>query len=331
MSTAVMRKEVIPALAMSEAELMLVLRNSLYPGAKDESIKMVIGYCKAAGLDPMQKPVHIVPMYDNKAKVMRDVVMPGVGLYRTQAARTDQYAGVSEPQFGPDVNEIIGGVEITYPQWCKVVVRRRLSDGYVAEFPAIERWRENYAMKGGESKSVAPNAMWSRRPYGQIAKVAEAQALRKAFPELGAQPTADEMEGRSLDDEVATTVIDANTGEVLTKDKKEDKKEELPAYTDTQFAKSLPDWQRWIDADKATPGSIIAKVVSRYRLTQEQADRIRALKKSIPALADAPVGVPVPAAPVAAPADKVVDPFVQQMEAAERQQRSFVDEPGANG
>jgi len=38
------------------------LKNSLYTGARDESIKMVLDYCKAAKLDPMQKPVHIVPM-----------------------------------------------------------------------------------------------------------------------------------------------------------------------------------------------------------------------------------------------------------------------------
>ena len=56
------------ALAISEGELMGVLRNSLYPGAKDESIKMVIGYCKASGLDPMQKPVHIVPMWDSECR-----------------------------------------------------------------------------------------------------------------------------------------------------------------------------------------------------------------------------------------------------------------------
>ena len=126
------------ALAISEGELMGVLRNSLYPGAKDESIKMVIGYCKASGLDPMQKPVHIVPMWDSKARCMRDVIMPGIGSYRTQAARSGEYAGISEPEFGEDVTETFpeesyynrdskenkkrGSVSFTFPAWCRVVI-----------------------------------------------------------------------------------------------------------------------------------------------------------------------------------------------------------------
>lgn len=192
-------RHAIPALAMQEAELVSVLQNSLYPGASLPSIKMVVGYCKAAGLDPLQKPVHIVPMWDGKAKQMRDVVMPGVNLYRTQAARSGALAGVSEPEFGPDVTEKIGGVEIVYPQWCRVTVKRRLPSGEIAEFTAIERWKENYAVKGGAEKSVAPNSMWQRRPYAQIAKCAQAQALRVAFPELAGGYTADEMEGKTIE------------------------------------------------------------------------------------------------------------------------------------
>lgn len=188
----------LPALQMNEKELVDVLQSSLYPGANIGSIKMVLGYCKAAGLDPMQKPVHIVPMWDGKNKTMRDVVMPGIGLYRTQAARSNAYAGIDEPVFGPDVTEKIGGVEITYPQWCKVTVKRRLPDGAIVDFTAVERWKENYAIKGGQEKSIAPNAMWAKRPYGQIAKCAQAQALRMAFPEIGAEATAEEMEGKAI-------------------------------------------------------------------------------------------------------------------------------------
>lgn len=189
--------------AMAEDDLINVLRNSLYPGAQTDSIKIVIGYCKASGLDPMQKPVHIVPIWDSKAGqngAMRDVIMPGIGLYRTQAARSGEYAGVSDAEYGPDVTEELGGQKIVYPSWCKVTVKRLLSNGTIAEFSATERWKENYAAKGGKDKSIAPNAMWTKRPYAQLAKCAEAQALRKAFPEVGSAPTADEMEGKQLDD-----------------------------------------------------------------------------------------------------------------------------------
>ena len=183
---------------LDENALVQVLKNSLYPGAQDESVYLVLDYCKAAGLDPMLKPVHIVPMWDGKAGQMRDVVMPGVGLYRTQASRTGQFAGMTEPEFGPDKTENIGGVTITYPEWARVTVKRALENGIVAEFTAREYWIENYAVKGGKEKSIAPNSMWAKRPRGQLAKCAAAQALRIAFPELGAQNTAEELEGKTL-------------------------------------------------------------------------------------------------------------------------------------
>ena len=177
------------------------LKNSLYTGAKDESIKMVLDYCKAAKLDPMQKPVHIVPMSVKNALTgkyeYKDVVMAGVGLYRIQAARSNQYAGVSEPEFGEDVTCNLGGVEITYPKWCKVTVKK-LVNNTIVEFTAKEYWLENYAAK---KDTATPNTMWQKRPYGQLAKCAEAQALRKAFPEIVSQhPTAEEMEGKPFNE-----------------------------------------------------------------------------------------------------------------------------------
>ena len=184
--------------SLGEPDLLHVLASSLYPGAALDSIRLVIGYCRAAGLDPMQKPVHIAPLWDAKAGRMRDVVMPGVNLYRTQAARSGQYAGMSEPEFGPEVTQSLGGVAITFPQWCRVTVRRALAGGLVAEFTAREYWLKNYAVKGGKDKSTAPNAMWCKRPRGQLAKCASAQALRIAFPEIASQVTAEEMEGRAL-------------------------------------------------------------------------------------------------------------------------------------
>ncbi len=176
----------------NQAEAIQVLRDSFYPGASDASIVMVLRYCEAAKLDPMLKPVHLVPMSiktgakknDRDVYETRDVVMPGVGLYRTNAARTNAYAGMSEPEFGPiqtlkytrqvwynkdgggrACRDVVG--EMQYPLWCKIVAKR-IVQGVVCEFPAVEYWTENYATAGRDSD--APNAMWLRRPYGQIAK-----------------------------------------------------------------------------------------------------------------------------------------------------------------
>lgn len=201
---------------MTDNELITVLSNSLYPGASDEAASLVLGYCRAAGLDPMLKPVHIVPMRvktgmnGNKPVYgMRDTIMPGVGLYRTQAARTGQYAGQDEPVFGPErtldyiakktVWEQGQGRDtfeprtLVYPDSCSVTVYR-LVGGFRSAFTATEYWIENYATAGRDTD--APNEMWGKRVRGQLAKCAEAQALRKAFPEVGSVPTADEMEGR---------------------------------------------------------------------------------------------------------------------------------------
>ena len=197
------------------------LKSSLYPGASDASVDMVLAYCRAAELDPMTKPVHIVPISVKSGKKKddgtdiyenRDVVMPGIGLYRIRAASTGAFVGVSDPEFGPTrtldyrkkVTEWANGrrsdkwvdSRIEYPEWCKVSVYR-LVGGQRCEFSAIEYWVENYATAGRNSD--APNEMWAKRPRGQLNKCAEAQALRKAFPEFGSAPTAEEMEGSELE------------------------------------------------------------------------------------------------------------------------------------
>lgn len=292
-STAVspLRVDTPPALLLKEEELLNVLRTSLYPGAKDESIKLVLSYCRASGLDPMTKPVHIVPMKvkvgeDARGKAeyaMRDTIMPGVGLYRTQASRTGECMGISEPEFGPtktlefseeywESNQKQSrSATLEYPEWCRITVRRLVGDRE-AEFTAVERWIENYATAGNYTK--APNAMWKRRSFAQLAKCTEAQALRKAFPELGSQPTAEELEGKDLDSVHAGTVIDGATGAVVEKKAVVAK----PAYSDDAFKKNLPSWTKLVTDGKKTPEQIVATIESKATLTDEQKKQINELK-----------------------------------------------------
>ncbi len=248
------------ALAMTEDDLIDVLQSSLYPGAALNSIKLVVSYCRAGGLDPMQKPVHIVPMWDKTAKQMRDVIMPGIGLYRTQAARSSALAGIGDPEFGPMIDLQLGGIQVHVPEWCRVVVKRQMPNGAIADYVAKEYWIENYATAGKDNE--APNTMWKKRPRGQLAKCAEAQALRKAFPEMtGSAPTADEMEGKHLEaGEVDITPKAAPPKAIAA----------LPECTAEKFAENEVAWRQLVVSGKKTASALIAMLSTKTVLTEDQ-------------------------------------------------------------
>lgn len=201
-------------------EVIRVLRTSQYPGASAAAVAGVIDYCKAAGLNPMLKPVHIVPMYVKSKDAsgrdtsgMREVIMPGIAHYRTQASRSGRYVGKSAPEWGPTVELKLGSQTVSVPEWCRMTVKVRVGTE-IAEFTAEERWIENYATAGRDKPE--PNAMWFKRPNGQLAKVTEAQALRMAFPELvGGVETAEEMEGKTLGGDAETLVGKAGAAPVI--------------------------------------------------------------------------------------------------------------------
>jgi len=177
------------------------LMNSLFPGARSESVLMVIDYCHARKLDPMKKPCHIVPMRVKDQKTgeweWRDVVMPGIYEYRTTAMRTGNYLGHSKPEYGPTV-ECFG---VTAPEWCEMTMYRRATNGDRIEFPVRVYFREACATKfDKEAKKDVANDRWSKAPIQMLTKTTEAAGLREAFPdEFGGETTAEEMDGRGHD------------------------------------------------------------------------------------------------------------------------------------
>ena len=216
-------KTISELLANEDSNILHALRNSVYPGAKDESIGMVLAYCKAKKYDPLAKAVHIVPMNVKNSisgrYEYRDVIMPGIAAYRIDAERSGAYVGLSRPEFGPVVTENLGGVEVSYPEWCRVMVKKMVQ-GTVCEFEAEEYWKENYANKGKDPvtkrPNLAPNEMWFKRSRGQLAKCTEAQALRKAFPGIITNvPTFEEMEGKDYSKSGPLTLVEIETNESI--------------------------------------------------------------------------------------------------------------------
>lgn len=195
-------------LAETDSNIMNALRNSVYPGASDESIGMVLAYCKAKGYDPLAKAVHIVPMSVKNSKTgkneWRDTIMPGIASYRINAERTGLHMGTSEAQYGPLITKKLGNKEFTYPEWCSVTVERfNEKSGKSAFFTAKVLWIESYTNKGKNKDTGMvneyPNSMWEKRPHSQLEKCAEAAALRKAFSDMiGDATTFEEVEGKEI-------------------------------------------------------------------------------------------------------------------------------------
>jgi len=175
-----------------------VLCEAVFPAAaSSDSVVMALAYCKARNLDIFKKPVQIVPIYDSKRGGMVDTVWPGIAELRTTAMRTGSFAGFEDTAYGPMIEEDLGGLAVRYPEWAQCTVFRLVAGQTVAFVGPKTFWIETYATKKRDTK--APNAMWAKRPRGQLEKCAEAAALRRAFPEeIGNEYAAEEVEGQAF-------------------------------------------------------------------------------------------------------------------------------------
>jgi phage recombination protein Bet len=176
------------------------LIDAVWPAAKtSDAVVLALSYCKARRLDPFKRPVHIVPVWSRALGKEIESVWPGIGELRTTAFRTGLYAGRDRPDYGPDKTVDLGGVAMTFPEWCQITVYRLDRSGARMAYPGPQvYWLETYAT--AKRDTIAPNDQWRRRPRGQLEKCAEAAALRAAFPEeIGNDYTDDEMQGQIIE------------------------------------------------------------------------------------------------------------------------------------
>jgi phage recombination protein Bet len=172
-------------------EQALVLRQS---GISDQVTKAELSgflhLCQRTQLDPFSRQIYLIGRYDRRAG--REVFTPQTAIdgYRVVAHRVIAASGETF------------GYEDTL--WCDKSGQWR--DAWLAEeppsaakvtvlrngqrFSAVALFRE-YVQTGKEGKVLG---LWSKMPAGQVAKCAEALALRKAFPhDLAGVYTAEEM------------------------------------------------------------------------------------------------------------------------------------------
>lgn len=189
-----------------------VLTDQTFPSARTAAaVHMALNYCRARRLDIFKRPVHIVPMWSSVLNRMVETIWPGISELRTTAARTGEYAGISETEYGKTIkrkfemkfedersgNSRTVPYEVEYPEWCALKVYR-IVHGEARAYHAKVFWTEAYAT--ADRFTDCPNQMWRKRPFGQIEKCTEAAALRRAFPtEIGNDLASEEVAGKIID------------------------------------------------------------------------------------------------------------------------------------
>lgn len=143
--------------------------------APDADLSVFLHYCQRTGMDPFTRQIYMIGRYDPSEQRKKYTIQMAIDGFRIIAQRSRQYCGQTEPLWcGPDGVWRDVWTFADPPVAAKVGVLRH---GWPAPTYAVAHFKEFAAMSGGNL-----TAMWRRMPANQIAKCAEAAALRKAFP-----------------------------------------------------------------------------------------------------------------------------------------------------
>lgn len=172
----------------SEPQIQLLKRTICRPKKREattDELALFVGQCKRTGLDPFSKQIYAIFRWDKRVNDEVMTVQTAIDGFRVIAERTGTYLGKAATYWcDADAKWREVWLEKTSPAASKVLVRKVLH-GHVVEIPAVAHWDE-YVDRN--------SPMWKSMPANQLAKCAEALALRQAFPnDLSGLYTADEM------------------------------------------------------------------------------------------------------------------------------------------
>lgn len=160
------------------ADQISLIKSQIAPKATDDELRLFIHQAKRTGLDPLARQIYAIHRKQNGVDKM--TIQTSIDGFRVIAERSGDYAGQDEPLFELDNGK---------PTKATVKVYRFRGDQRYCAAVGVAYWAEYVPLYNGQ-----PSGLWAKMPHTMLAKVAEALALRKAYPQdLSGLYTNDEM------------------------------------------------------------------------------------------------------------------------------------------
>lgn len=159
--------------------------------ATDADLNVFMHYAQRTKLDPFSRQIYMIARWDPQARTNRYTIQVGIDGFRVIAGRQDEYCGQLGPEWcGTDGVWRDAWLSADPPAAARVGVMRR---DWEQPTYGVAIYREYVQHK----KDGTLTAMWAAKPAHMIGKVAEALALRRAFPH--------DLSGIYTDDETGST------------------------------------------------------------------------------------------------------------------------------
>lgn len=155
-----------------------LIKSQIAPKATSDELKLFMYQAQRTGLDPLTRQIYCIHRNQRNqdgSYSAKMTIQTSIDGFRVIAERSGDYAGQSEPEFVYENDKL---------KCCKIAVFRFRGDVRYQASVGVAYWAE-YSQNSG---------LWTKMPHTMLSKVAEALALRKAYPQdLSGLYTSDEM------------------------------------------------------------------------------------------------------------------------------------------
>jgi phage recombination protein Bet len=259
-----------------DTKMLALIKRTVAAETTDDEFSLFIHMARSLNLDPLRRQIYAFVFSKDDVKKRRMSIVTAIDGFRAIADRTGNYRpDEDEPTYEVDGTQVsptnpkglvkatVRVFKFSHGSWHKVTASARW-DEYA---PIKDEWAENENGKWRPTgvKTLDTSGNWGKMPHLMLAKVAEALALRKAWPDDFSNVYAAEEIDRAR-------VIDATPSELAAQGEYEIRQERIggPAMSVS--------WDESQPLDRVPVGQFADRVMAFIRDHQEEPSTIIAWK-----------------------------------------------------